>query len=137
MDDFALPMPEPLPVPPLADDLQMTLAHAKLIEESEQRKKQLLAVLAEVEQLRRAHTLEINSARELVATLSAARAIAEAGKRRADNQLKCVALAVCPILREYQLQATMFPEPDRTGVREQQLKNAREMLALLEPFEKC
>ena len=137
MDPFELrpvcaePAPDMLPVG------ESCAPYLRLLEESDRRAAELVILRASVEDLREQHQAESAAQAEHVLNARAMVGIARAGQRRAEEQLKVTARGVCPILREYLLIVGALPLASLTHDTGDNKRNAREMLVLLEPFERA
>lgn len=138
-------MSEPIPgtvellndvLPPLPIPSFDTADYMTLLVESQMRKDALAKLHRTVEEWQERY---VAAEREWHAQFD--RAQAEAVKHHTNNRklttmFSVTARAVCPILREYLLFVGQLPLASGTPAFEQNQRNAREMLTLLERYEK-
>jgi len=111
-------------------------AWLNLLLESEQRKDQLKKIQAEVAAARSAHQTMIDQYQKEYTEKNKAIIAAREDATRHKNQLIVVARALCPILRQFLLQKGAMPKSGLLPCGDENERNAREMLSLLEPFSK-
>jgi len=111
-------------------------AWLNLLLEAEQRKDELKRINATVAAMRSAHETMSKQYQEEYIRKNKEIIAAREDATRHKNQLIVVARALCPILRQFNLFVASFPATEEDQLQAETLKNGREMLKLLEHFEK-